>query len=103
MSLLRPLLLNLYCTLPVSLPYSWNETAVTFLSQQLRSDASVAANLAAQQLPDFGVNASSIRSVLVNNTAVEAVATPNGTAYLVSIQMTVILVGLRSTACSIRP
>ena len=75
---------------------SWNEAAVALLTQQLRSSVSVAASLAAQQLPEFGVNVSSIRSVLVSSTTIDPIATANGTAYLVNIQMTVVLVGLHS-------
>ena len=66
------------------------------LTQQLLSNASAASSLAAQQLPELGVIASSIRSVLINSTTIDPIATVNGTAYLISIQMTVILVGLRS-------
>ena len=69
---------------------------MTLLTQQLRSNASVAVSLAVQQLPEFGVNASSIRLVLINSTTVDPIATANGTAYLISIQMAVVLVGPRS-------
>ena len=69
---------------------------MTRLSQQLRSNASVATSLAVQQLPEFGVVASSIRSVFVNSTTIDPIATANGTAYHISIQMTVVLVGPRS-------
>ena len=75
---------------------SWNVTAVDLLTQQLLSNISAASSLAAQQLPEFGVIAPSIRSVLINSASVNPIATANGTAYLISIQMTVILVGLHS-------
>ena len=71
---------------------SWNETSVTRLSELLRSDASVAVSLVARQLPEFGVNAASIRSVTVNSTSIVPIATDNGTAYHISIQLTVVLV-----------
>ena len=69
---------------------------MTLLSQQLRSNASVTTSLAVQQLPEFGVIASSIRSVTVSSATIDPIATANGTAYLISIQMTVLLVGLHS-------
>ena len=71
---------------------SWNETSVTRLSELLRSDASVAVSLVAQQLPEFGISAASIRSVSVNSTSIVPTATDNGTAYHISIQLTVVLV-----------
>ena len=71
---------------------SWNATSVTRLSDQLRTNASVAARLAAQQLPEFGVKASSIRSVTVKNTAIIPITTRNGTAYRISIKLTAVLV-----------
>ena len=71
---------------------SWNETSVTHLSDRLRTNASVAVSLAVRQLPEFGVNAASIRSVTVNSSSVIPADTSNGTAYHISIQLTVVLV-----------
>ena len=60
---------------------------------ELRANASLAAALAAQQLPAFGVDASSIRSVTVDSVSVIPGPDNNGTAtYLISIDLTAVLV-----------
>ena len=84
--------------LTICVSRSWNSTAVNLLSRQLHSDSTsaVAVSLAAEQLPEFGVDNATIRSVGINDTIVSPIATANGTAYLISIQMTVVLVGPRS-------
>jgi len=48
-------------TLPLT--HSWNKTSVTLFSEQLTTNASVATAMAVDMLPEFGINASSIRSV----------------------------------------
>ena len=67
--------------------------AVTQLAGELRVNASLASVLAAQQLPAFGVDASSIRSVTVDSVSVIPGPDNNGTAtYLISIDLTAVLV-----------
>ena len=70
-----------------------NQTAVQGFALSILHNVTLAATLAAKQLPAFGVNASSIRSVFVNSSTAQVGPTVNGTAtYVVAIQLTVILV-----------
>ena len=79
------------------------QTAVQAFALSILNNATLAATLAAKQLPAFGVNASSIRSVFVNSSTVQAGPTLNGTAtYVVSIQLTVILVRVLAN-CGLDP
>lgn len=79
---------------PCCLPSS-SASAVEALARQLLVDGAAAAALAAQHLPAFGVNASAIRSVAVNSTAVRSRtnSSSGAAAYAIEIQMTVVLVG----------
>ena len=64
------------------------------LVQDLNTNASVATSLAAQQVPDFGINASSLRSVVVINASMVVNGTANGTTYLINIKLNVTVVSV---------
>ena len=42
---------------------SWDKTSVTHFSDELKTNASVATAMAVGMLPEFGINATTIRSV----------------------------------------
>ncbi len=83
---------NLHILTHVLLLCSGNLTAITLLAEQLKTNASVAVALAVQQLPEFGVNASSIRSIKVNSATLSPTTTVNGSASLINIDLSAVLV-----------
>jgi hypothetical protein len=74
-------------------PNATDLNLVSQLASNLLVSSSMATSLAVQQLPAFGVDSSSIRSVEVNSTSIQAGPMVNGqTSYAVNIQLTVVLV-----------
>ena len=80
-------------TYSFSPPNATDFTRVTQLSSDLLINSSMVTSLAVQQLPAFGVDSASIRSVEAANTSVHAGAIVNGQiSYTVNIQLAVVLV-----------
>ena len=74
-------------------PNATDLNLVSQLASNLLVSSSMATSLAVQQLPAFGVESSSIRSVEANSTSIQAGPMVNGqTSYAVNIQLTVVLV-----------
>lgn len=67
--------------------------AAAAYNMSLAANSSLLMQLALTQLPSFGVVPSSVRSVTLNSSAVEAYPTSSGTLYLIHLEYTVLIVG----------
>lgn len=77
----------------LSVQCSTDFAAAAAYNTSLAANSSLLMQLALTHLPSFGVVPSSVRSVTLNSSAVEAYPTSSGTLYLIHLEYTVLIVG----------